>query len=114
MSRRGAPWIGLGVAAALAFCLFPFAWQLWTSFRPEGVPPVPGAPEGASLGAYAAVLSRPDFLRAVLNSFAVAALTTLLNLALGASGAFALGKLAVPGRGLVLAALGLLLLRSRE
>ena len=105
MSRRATPWwVGLGVAAALAFCLFPFAWQILTSFRPEGVPALPGAPEGASLGAYAAVLSRPDFLRAVLNSFAVAALTTALNLALGAPGAFALAKLPVPGRGLVLAA----------
>ena len=89
------------IAAALAFFLGPIAWQALTSLWPE--PELTRAfPRSLTVANYAG-LGEP-FARAVLNSLVVAAGTTLLCLAAGASAAFAIAKLEFPGRRLLLGA----------
>ena len=86
---------------ALAFFVGPIAWQALTSVWPE--PELTRAFPGSLTLANYAGLGAP-FARAVLNSLLVAAGTTLLCLAVGASAAFAIAKLEFPGRRLLLGA----------
>jgi multiple sugar transport system permease protein len=85
----------------LLFFVGPLLWQLLTSLWPEAelTRPLPGS---LTLSNYAG-LGVP-FARAVLNSLVVAAATTALCLAAGASAAFAIAKLEFRGRGLLLGA----------
>ena len=89
----------LATGAMLLFFLGPLLWQALTSFWPEAelTRPLPGA---LTLANYAG-LGAP-FARALLNSLLVAAATTALCLAVGASAAFAIAKLEFPGRSLLL------------
>jgi multiple sugar transport system permease protein len=95
--------LGLAVAAAFTFCTGPFLWQALTSVRPESELTRLSLPSALSFSAYAQVLANRPFLLALLNSFAVASLTTVLSLAVGALAAFALAKLPVPGARALLA-----------
>jgi multiple sugar transport system permease protein len=82
----------------------PFFWQLLTSFKPEGellvLPPL--LPSTLTLAHYQVVLEKSLIPHALGNSFGIAALTTLLALALGVPGAYAIARLPVPGKALLL------------
>lgn len=79
------------ILAVLTFFVGPFAWQTAASFN-DGT------------GAYAQLFSTSAFAHALLNSFIVAALTSLLCLAFASAAAFALGKLPMRGKNVLLAA----------
>lgn len=89
-------------AALLSFCLLPFLGQLFTSLRPDSELGR-WSLEPLTWDNYLKLLGRPDFLRAVVNSFSVALLSTFLCLTLAASGAFALGRLKLRGSSWILA-----------
>jgi multiple sugar transport system permease protein len=97
--RRGALRDTL-VLAALAAWATPFFWQALTSITPDAalmaVERMLTAPP--TLAHYRAVLERSVMPQALGNSLGVAALTTLLALALGAPGAYALARLPVAGK----------------
>lgn len=97
-------WLILGVAAAVTFCVGPFLWQALTSLRPEGELTHVGLPSSLSLASYAGAFHGRPFGRVLLNSLTVAGATTALCLAIGSAAAFALAKLPLPGRRLLLAA----------
>jgi multiple sugar transport system permease protein len=90
--------------AAVSFCLAPFLWQILTSLRPEAELTTPGLPHTLSLEHYRAIFRAQPFALVLLNSALVAGGTTLLSLSLGAPAAFALAKLEVPGRRVIIAA----------
>ena len=94
---------GLAAAGFLAFFLGPFAWQAVTSLTPEAELGR-GLPSALTLANYAELLRDGAFARAIANSVAVAAATTLLALAVGAPAAFAVAKLEFRGRRLLLGA----------
>jgi multiple sugar transport system permease protein len=96
MRRHAWSWVALG--AALLFVIGPFAWLLVTSLRPEHELTELGLPSRLTLDSYRSVLLDSSFAIALLNSFMVAASTTLLSLALGAPAAFALAKLRFRGQ----------------
>jgi multiple sugar transport system permease protein len=100
MKRLG---LWLALTAGLTFCVGPFAWQLLTSLRPEAEQTRLGFPSRLTGRAYVEVFEQHPFARVLGNSFAVAGLTTLLCLSIGALAAFALAKLPVPGRRWLLA-----------
>jgi multiple sugar transport system permease protein len=100
VSRRGA-W--LVAVPFLGLLLGPVGWQLLTSLWPEGELTRP-LPSHLTLAAYAAVLSRGGFLRALGNSVLVAGATTALALLLAAPAAFAVATLRVRGRAALLGA----------
>jgi len=86
-------------AAVLLFFLAPLAWQVLTSLWAEAELTRP-LPSTLTLANYAGLGG--TFARAVLNSLLVAAGTTVLCLAVGASAAFAIAKLEFRGRSLLL------------
>jgi len=94
---------GLVLLVLVAYAV-PFFWQLLTSFKPDAfllrLPPL--LPTRLTTAHYEAVWQRSLIPRALGNSFAVAALTTLLALALGLLAAYALARLPVRGKGLLL------------
>ena len=95
------------VLAALAAYAVPFFWQLLTSFKPEAellrVPPL--LPSGLTLAHYRVVLELSLIPRALVNSLGVATLTTVLALVLGLPAAYAIARLPVPGKGVLLLAI---------
>jgi multiple sugar transport system permease protein len=99
--------IGRFTALALValWSLAPFLWQLITSLKPDpeitALPPL--LPAHITLAHYAAIFTGTPFLRLMANSAVVASGTTLLAVALGALAAFALAKLHVRRRTLILA-----------
>jgi multiple sugar transport system permease protein len=91
-------------AAALGFVvlfLAPFAWQLLTSFWPADEL-ARAWPSRLGLDAYRAVLRARGFGRVILVTLGVAAATTALALAAAVPAAFALAKLPLRRRGLLL------------
>ncbi|MEW6665458.1 MAG: carbohydrate ABC transporter permease [Thermodesulfobacteriota bacterium] len=89
----------------LCFCCFgPLLWQLLTSLKPDReitqLPPM--IPDHVTLDHYMAVFQGRPFLRVIVNSAAVASMTTCLSLAVGSLCAFALAKLRVPFKALLL------------
>jgi multiple sugar transport system permease protein len=91
----------LAAVAFLTFFLGPFAWQVLTSLWPE--PEFGRAlPSHLTLVAYERVLRERSFLQVLLNSLAVATMTTAVCLSLGASAAFALARMPFRGRSALL------------
>jgi len=98
---------GLLLGLFVSFALGPFIWQLITALKPAGqlaqLPPLLPAPPTAQH--FVAVLGAPGFLRVAANSVFVAVTTMLLAFILGVPAAYALAKLQVGGRQVILAAL---------
>jgi multiple sugar transport system permease protein len=105
VSSRQRGW-DAAVLLLLALWATPFFWQLRTSFTPDAEllttdRLVPARP---TLVHYRAVVERSVMPRALLNSLGVASITTLVAIVLGLPAAYALARLPVPGKGLLLLA----------
>ena len=92
--------------AIVAYTVFPFYWAVVSSltsgsalFSAELFPTHP------AWGNYAAVFRERPFGRNILNSVMVAGAVVAISLALGATAAFALGRVSFRGRGVMLAAI---------
>jgi ABC-type glycerol-3-phosphate transport system permease component len=98
--------IATGAGLALqTMLLFPIYWMIMASATPESrffqsPPLVPGA---LSFDHYRALFDERDFLIPIRNSLVVAAMTTVVALAVAALCAYALARLRFRGRGLLLA-----------
>lgn len=103
LARAG---FALLIAMILAYSLLPLYWALISSLRPPGdlfqAELLPGK---ATLENYRAVLAERSFGRSILNSLGVAAATVGIGLVLACGAGFALGRLRMRGRGLLLGAL---------
>lgn len=97
--------LGLYALALLivVFALFPFAWAVISSLKTGAAifdaSPIPAAP---SLRNYAAIFAEQPFGRTIVNSLVVGAGTVALSLVLALGAAYALGRVAFRGRGLLL------------
>jgi trehalose/maltose transport system permease protein len=97
-------WMWIAVAAILVFCLFPFYWLISISLKTGNdlqssslIPPNP------TLQNYKDVFNNPDFTKALRNSAVVALTTTALALAVGSFCAYALARLKLRGKFVILA-----------
>src|SRR5215207_6578070 len=97
-------WMWLSVAAIVLFCLFPFYWLLNTSLKAGGdlagsdlVPPNP------TLQNYESIFRDSNFTNALKNSAIVALITTALALVVGSFCAYALARLRIRFKFLILA-----------
>jgi multiple sugar transport system permease protein len=92
------------VVVALALYAAPVGWQLLTSLTPERdlVALATRWPSALTLAHYRVVFMESPLPSALVNSAAIAASVTLLATALGTLGAYALGRLSVPGRRLLM------------
>lgn len=105
MTSRSSAFGRAAVAAVCAvFFVGPFAWQVLTALRPEAELTSLALPRALSTASFAAAFHGRPFGRVLLNSAFIAATVTVVCLALASSAAFALTKLEVPRRRLVLAA----------
>ncbi len=108
MRRKHVQRILLWVARALVViaCLVPLYWILNVSLSTPSAlykTPLDYFPRPPVLDNFRAVFEMRQFPRNVLNSVVVASLTTLLTLALGSPAAYALARLKVRRKGLILA-----------
>jgi multiple sugar transport system permease protein len=96
---------GIMVFAIAVWSLFPFAWQLVTSFEPDRdlarfTPtwlPIPG-----TLQHYRNVFVAKDFAPYIGNSLIVDVSATVIALVFAALAAYAIARLPLPGKGVVL------------
>jgi ABC-type glycerol-3-phosphate transport system permease component len=97
---------GLLVIAIAAWSLFPFAWQIITSFEPDRdlarftptLLPIPGG----TLQHYRNVFVAKDFAPYILNSVIVDVSATAIALVFAALAAYSIARLPLPGKGVVL------------
>ena len=91
--------------AAAVIMLFPIAWMLTVSVRPNvevmKIPP-DWIPQIFTLDAYAKVLKSPRYLRTFANTYFVALAVTLLSLVVGALAGYALARFRFRGQRAVL------------
>jgi multiple sugar transport system permease protein len=96
----------VGVAAIVVFCLFPFYWLINTSLKTGAdlssanlVPPSP------TLDNYTSIFEDTAFTMALRNSAIVAGSVTALSLLIGSFAGYALARLHLPFKFLILAVL---------
>jgi len=99
------PWyMWIAVAAIVGFCLFPFYWLVNLSLQAgsdlQGSSIVPHHP---TLSNYSAVFKNPDFVASLRNSAIVALVTTAIGVVAASFCAYALARLKLRGRGVILA-----------
>jgi multiple sugar transport system permease protein len=105
VTGQGTPWwLWVAVFAIVVFCLFPFYWLLNTSLKTGAdlstsalVPPSP------TLDNYDSIFSDANFTTALKNSAIVALVTTALSLIVGSFCAYALARLKMKRKFLILA-----------
>jgi multiple sugar transport system permease protein len=107
MSGKRSPWsiIGMivGVLVILVWCLLPVAWIISVSFKPENPVGNPGfLPEDWTWDNYDSVIHNEDFRRALINSFGISLIATVLSVALATLCAYAIARLDFKGKRLVL------------
>ncbi len=97
-------WMWIAVAAIVVFCLFPFYWLINISLKTGNdlqsssvIPPNP------TLKNYQEIFKNPDFTKALRNSAIVALTTTVLALVVGSFCAYALARLKLRGKFVILA-----------
>jgi multiple sugar transport system permease protein len=97
-------WMWIAVAAIVIFCLFPFYWLINISLKTGNdlqssriVPPNP------TLSNYKAIFENTDFVKSLRNSAIVALTTTVLALIVGSFCAYALARLKLRGKFVILA-----------
>ena len=97
-------WMWIAVAAIVVFCLFPFYWLISISLKTGNdlqnsslIPPHP------TLSNYSAIFKNPDFTASLRNSAIVALSTTIFALVVGSFCAYALARLKLRGKAVILA-----------
>ena len=90
--------------ALVAFTVFPFAWALLASLRPEAELFGDAAliPRELTLAHYRALFEERDFWIPIRNSIVVAATTTFFCILVGSTAAYALARLDFRGRNAIL------------
>ena len=97
-------WMWIAVFAIVVFCLFPFYWLINISLKTGNdlqssslIPPNP------TLKNYKDIFNNPDFTKALRNSAVVSLSTTVLALIVGSFCAYALARLKLRGKFVILA-----------
>ncbi len=96
---------GVGFVLILVWCLFPVAWIISLSFKSTDETNAGSAqflPKHATWDNYRAILQDDDFLRALLNSFGIAIIATVLAVIIATLAAYAIARLDFRGKRLVL------------
>ena len=97
-------WLYLCVFAIVVFCLLPFYWLVNISLKTG--PQLSSAdiwPPDPSLDNYRSIFQNDSFTRALLNSAIVSLTTTVIGVMVGAIAAYALARLKMRGKGILLA-----------
>jgi multiple sugar transport system permease protein len=87
----------------MSFCVGPFVLQATTSLTPDRDMARPGLPSTLTLAHYTSALAGRSFGQVVQNSIIVSSIVTVVSLAMAAPAAFAIAKLRVRGKRVLLA-----------
>ncbi|MDB5045602.1 MAG: sugar transporter permease [Deinococcus sp.] len=101
--ERAGRWLGLSALIIGGF--FPFIWMVLTSIKTEGELqkfPVQYLPGALNFANYAQVFTEQPFARFFFNSLTVSLLSTVLAIVVAAPAAYALSRLNIRGRGVLL------------
>jgi multiple sugar transport system permease protein len=97
-------WLWIAVAAIVIFCLLPFYWLVNISLKTGAdlsssdiIPPSP------SLDNYQSIFELSSFTKALRNSAIVSLVTTFLGIVVGSFAAYALARLRMRGKAILLA-----------
>jgi multiple sugar transport system permease protein len=102
-SRRRSVALWSAVVAIILFCLAPFYWLINVSLKTgPDLSTASLVPRHPTLDNYSSILRDGDFLRALLNSVVVSSITTLIALTAGAFAAYALARLPLKRKHMVL------------
>ena len=96
-------WIGFAVI--MLWCLFPVAWIISLSFKSAGETGAGSAqflPKEPTLQNYKDIIDNPDFTRALINSFGISLIATVLSVIFATLAAYAIARLEFKGKRLVL------------
>ena len=96
-------WIGF--VLIMLWCLFPVAWIISLSFKSEGETGAGSAqflPKEPTFDNYKAIIDNPDFTRALINSFGISLIATVLSVIFAPLAAYAIARLEFKGKRLVL------------
>ncbi len=96
-------WIGF--ALIMLWCLFPVAWIISLSFKSAGETGAGSPqflPQDPTLQNYKDIIDNPDFTRALINSFGISLIATVLSVIFATLAAYAIARLEFKGKKLVL------------
>jgi ABC-type glycerol-3-phosphate transport system permease component len=104
---RGRAWWHVVLAGLVAFAVGPFVWAAFASLQPDVAAGTAASlrPRGLTLVNYRALFDERAFWLPIRNSLVVAATTTALCVALGACAAYALARLQMRGKRVILASI---------
>jgi multiple sugar transport system permease protein len=103
--RRRRSWVWLAALIVAGNGFFPAVWILFTSLKGEGEllrHPITYLPESPTLANYLRAFTDQPLWLFTLNSVAVAVLSTILTVTVSALAAYALTRLRLPGRTVIL------------
>ena len=106
LQRKAVIWLSATIVFVNGF--FPAVWILLTSFKTETElirSPITYLPEAPTLDNYVTAFTAQPILRFMFNSLVVASLSTALCVLVGALAAYALTRLRVPYRNLIMSVL---------
>ncbi|MEQ8834327.1 MAG: carbohydrate ABC transporter permease [Miltoncostaeaceae bacterium] len=105
MRARRSSGVVIGAVLILVWCLLPIVWILSLSLKPveetaAGSPQF--LPKDWTLDNFSAVLQNDDFQRALINSFGISIIATVLSVVLATLAAYAIARLHFRGKRVVL------------
>jgi multiple sugar transport system permease protein len=105
MRKQIGPSTIIGMIAILVWCLLPVVWIVMLSFKPEaetaaGSPQF--LPQAWTFDNYVSVMQDPLFQRALINSFGISLIATVLSVILATLTAYAIARLDFKGKRIVL------------
>jgi multiple sugar transport system permease protein len=102
-SRRMSIALWTAVVAIVLFCLAPFYWLVNVSLKTGNeLSQASAVPKHPTLSNYTSIFRDSDFTHALLNSFVVATATTLIALVVGSCAGYALARLPLKRKTLIL------------
>jgi multiple sugar transport system permease protein len=103
--RQGTPpWMWLAVFVIVVFCLFPFYWLINTSLKTGAdLSSASLLPPNPTLKNFESIFKDSNFTKALGNSAIVSLITTVLALVVGSFCAYALARLKMRGKFIILA-----------
>ncbi|WP_017798738.1 carbohydrate ABC transporter permease [Oceanobacillus kimchii] len=104
MKKRGTVGFYIFLVVFVFLVMFPFIWVFLTSIKPvnEIFSSFKWFTSNPTLSSYEAALTNRPLLRYMLNSYVVSMLTTVLSLTFAAFTAYAVTRLPIKGKGLIL------------
>jgi multiple sugar transport system permease protein len=105
MKGKNAVGTWIGFILIMLWCLFPVAWIISLSFKSEGETAAGSPqflPKEPTFANYKAILDNGDFTRALINSFGISLIATVLSVIFATLAAYAIARLEFKGKRLVL------------